>query len=111
MATIGPQGANFQADEIIKLTVAGVAVVVVLYWLAKQEVKSAVKSAADFVQPFVEAANPASQNNIVQKVGTAIYQMGDEKRAQQGLTLSTAIVDWFNLGGVNDYDPNAVAKK
>lgn len=54
----------------------------------------------------VDSVNPASQTNIVQRIGTGLVQLDPQAKAQ-GLTLSTRIVDLFNFRGINDYDPNA----
>jgi hypothetical protein len=63
-----------------------------------------VKQAADLV-------NPISPTNAIQRAGTAIIQAVDPKAKEQDLTLSTKIIDWFNFGGVNSYDPNDPPRK
>lgn len=124
MARIGNAAgsADFSAKEVVIVMGAGVGCIVLLYWLAKREVKgvvsavadgasSAAKAVAKVAAPVANAVNPASQTNIVQQLGAAAVRLSDQKAAQQGLTLSTKIVDWFNFGGVNDYDPNADTPK
>lgn len=106
MATVSASGVSASAKEVVILAGAGVGVVVLLYWLAKREAKAAAGAVADAVAPVVDAVNPASQTNIVQRIGTAAYHLGDPARVVRGETLATGIVDWFNFGGVNDYDPN-----
>ena len=111
MAKVSASGVSASAGEVVLVMGAGVGCIVLLYWLAKREVKGAVETVGgavgSVVKPVVNAVNPGSQTNVVQQVGTAIVRATDQKAAQQGLTLSTKIVDWLNLGGVNDYDPNA----
>lgn len=114
MAKVSEAGVSLDSKELVIVIAAGFGLIGFLYWLGRKTVSDTVdfvgdtaKKAATVVAPVVTAFNPASQDNIVQKIGTAVYQITDQKKAQQGLTLSTAIVDFFNLGGVNSYDPNA----
>lgn len=77
------------------LIAAGIAALVALYLLSKA------KSAGAAV---VEAINPISQNNVVNKatnsVFQAIYNPGADPRRTD--TVGTWIGGWFD-----DYDPNA----
>lgn len=88
----------------------GLAVLVVGLYLVKRTADGVGKVAdkvGEAAAIAADAVNPASQTNVVQRVGTAIVRATDPKAAQQGLTLSTKVVDWLNWGGVNSYDPNA----
>lgn len=107
MATVSPVGVSASAKEVVIVAGAGVGLIVLLYWLAKREVKAAAETVSKVVKPVANAVNPASQTNIVQKIGTAAVALADPKVVTQDLSLSTKIIDWFNFGGVNDYDPNA----
>lgn len=102
-----------KASAIIKSNpeiLAAIAVGLVGIYLASKVWNAGAKAATavgNAVAATADKVNPASQNNVVQNIGTAVYRLGDQKRVTQDLTLSTAVVDWFNFGGVNDYDPNA----
>lgn len=93
----------------VMLAGIGAALVLYFYWEAKAGVKNAVGAVGSVAKPVVNAMNPASQTNVVQKIGTAVVRLTDPKAVTQDTTLSTKIVDWFNFGRVNDYDPNASA--
>lgn len=88
----------------------GIAVAIVGLYLVKRTADG-VGKVADKVGAAVadaaDAVNPASQTNAVQRAGTAIVRALDPKAKEQGLTLSTKIVDWIDPWGVNSYDPNA----
>lgn len=107
MAEIGPTGVNASAKEVVIVMGAGVGCIVLLYWLSKREVKDAAKTVGNAVAPVVNAVNPASSTNIIQKILDAPVKLADKKAAANNTGFSTWLVDWMNPSGINDYDPNA----
>lgn len=103
-----------KAEQIAKLVTPNIALaiaaVIVGLYLVKRTadgVGAVADKVGEAAAAAADAANPASQTNAVQRVGTAIVQALDPKAKEQGLTLSTKVVDWLGAWGVNSYDPNA----
>jgi len=104
-------GINLSTNKsTVMLAGIGAVLVLYFYWEAKKGAKAAVDAVGDVVKPVANAINPASKTNIVQTIGTAVVRMTDPKAVTQDTTLSTKVVDWFNFGNVNSYDPNAPVK-
>lgn len=83
MATLTTAGGTVSgsAKEIIVTAGAGVAVLVILYWLAKREIGSAVSTVAD-------AINPVSDTNLAYKAASAVLAIGNKDA-----TLGTQLYD------------------
>lgn len=99
------------AKEVVIVGAAGVGLIVLLYWLAKREIKAGVGAVADGVVSTAKAVgtavNPLDQKNIANKaVNATVQAVTMEKDA----TLGTKLFDWLNPEWAA-YDPNKETPK
>lgn len=77
----------------VYLALIGAGVVLYFYWEAKKGAEKAVGIVSDVVKPVIAKVNPASHDNIVQSMGTAVIRLGSPTAAANEETLSSTIVD------------------